>query len=439
MITESDVVAPCEGPDVPAEAESPGEPTPRIRPASRNRLSTVKKLLAVGLIAGLVGFNVWWYWRDTRPVADLRTIEEMIGRQQYVQAEAALRERLRLSPHDGETRTTLGRVLAAHGDLLACARELDQLPYWWPKKAEGLLREAQAFLMADRARDAEAALLAILDADLLHLPDPGLYHDACQELMKIYATENRWEDFYDVIWKSYDHAAPQDRSLILSLRIRSELERVAWSESIKLLRRYVAADPADFEALCALANAELALGQKAEAVRDMEACLRSRPEDSRVWRDYLTMLQSLGEIDAFNAVLARVPAAAEVEPEIWMFRGQARERDGDWSGAAEHLHRALELNPNLLNAQYRLAIIEARLGHRDQSAAHRKRWQELLDARTQLRLADADYQAALAAGSRPGTASGPDLRASIKRLRTICETLGWSRAAEGWTQVASSL
>jgi tetratricopeptide (TPR) repeat protein len=438
MITETEVVASRESPVAPAGAEAAGGPAPRVPRAPHKRGALVRRLLAAGLFVGLVAFNLWWYRRDTRPVADLRTIEEMISRKQYTQAEAALRERLRLAPHDGETRTTLGRVLAARGDLLACARELDQLPYWWPQKAEALFREAQAFLMADRARDAEAALRALLEYDPLHPTEPGLYHDAGQELMKIYATENRWEDFYDVIWKSYDHAAPEDRQLILSMRIRSELERVAPAESVKLVRRYVAADPADFEALRAMANAELAIGQKAEAIRDMEACLRGRPEDSRAWRDYLTMLQSLGEIDAFNAALARVPAAAEVEPEIWLFRGQARERDGDWSGAAAYFRQALDLNPNLLNAQYRLAVVEERLGQREQSAVHRKRWQELREARTQLNRADADYQAALAA-SLSGKPGGPSLRDSIKHLASICETLGWARAAEGWNRIALSL
>ena len=144
---------------------------------------------------------------------------------------------------------TLARILAARGDLLACARELDACPYWSPQKAEALFREAQAYLAADRARDAEAALLAILDDDPLHPPDPGLYHDASQELLKIYAAEDRWEDAYGIIWKAYDHAAPPDRPLVLTMRLRCELERVAQSETVKVLRRYIAADPADFEAL----------------------------------------------------------------------------------------------------------------------------------------------------------------------------------------------
>ena len=436
MITDSDVIAP---PVTQAQAVSLGSPPPRISRTSLGRFSAVKVILAVGLFGGVVGFNVWWYLRDTRPVPDLRAIEAMIVRKQYDQAEAALRERLRRAPHDGEARTALGRALAVRGDLLACARELDRLPYWWPQKSEALFRGAQAYLMSDRARDAESSLLAILDGDPLHPADPAVYHDAGQELMKLYATENRWEDFYGAIWKAYDHAPPQERPVLLGMRIRSELERVSQAESLKVLRRYAAADPADFEALRALANAELAVGQKTEAVRDMEACLRARPDDPRVWRDYLTMLHSLGDVDAFNAALARVPSAAEVEPEIWVFCAEAREREGDWSGAAEQLRQALERNPNLVNAHYRMAIVEDRLGRREESDAHRKRWKQLLDARTALRQADAEYQAAVAAAAGPGDSGGPALRASIKRLAALCETLGWARAAEGWNKVAATL
>ena len=200
----------------------------------------------------------------------------------------------------------------------------------------------------------------------------------------------------------------------------------------RLLKRYVAADPADWEARRALANAELALGQRSEALRDMRDCLDARPEDPRVWRDYLTMLQSLGEVDAFNAVLAQVPAIAETEPDLWIFRGQVRERAGDWATAAPHYRQALELNPNLLNAHYRLAIIEGRLGHSVEAAAHRKRWQELREARSELRQA---FDAYFDAQQRLPNDS-PELLASLKRLASICQTLGWSRVAEGWSRLA---
>jgi predicted TPR repeat methyltransferase len=144
------------------------------------------------------------------------------------------------------------------------------------------------------------------------------------------------------------------------------------------------------------------------------------------------MLDRLGELDAYGAVLARVPTIVETEPELWMFRGQARERAGDWAAAAPHYRRALELNPNLASAHYRLAAIEGRLGHPAQAAAHRKRWQELREARGELRQAFCAY--VLAQQRLPN--DSPELLASLKRLASICQTLGWSRAAEGWSRLA---
>jgi tetratricopeptide (TPR) repeat protein len=284
----------------------------------------------------------------------------------------------------------------------------------------------------NRARDAEAALLAVIDAEPLHPADPAVFHDASQELISLYATEDRWDDAHVILWKVYDRATPADRPTVLAMRIQSELERIAPAESVKRLRRYVAADPADWEARRALANAELALGQRSEALRDLGDCLDARPEDPRVWRDYLTMLQSLGELDAFNAALDRVPTGAETQPELWVFRGQARERAGDWTNAAAHYRQALELNPNLLNAHYRLATIEGRLGHSGEAAAHRKRWQELHEARSELRQAFAAYYDAQ--NRLPN--DSPELLASLQRLASICRTLGWSRAAEAWSRLA---
>jgi tetratricopeptide (TPR) repeat protein len=431
MTSETEVATPdaTECPVVPIE-RSDAVPVP-VR-ARRRFLAPLGTVLVAVTIAGLIGFNVWWYWRDTRSVPDLPTIEGWIGRGQAARAEAALRERLRRAPHDGEARMMLARALAALGDMLGCARELHRVAPWFPKKAEALFREGQTYLMIDRAREAEAAFLAVIEADPLHLPGAGLAHDASQELLKLYATEDRWDDAFHVLWTAYDRSAPADRPVLLSMRIRCELQRVAPSESIKLLRRYVAADPHDWEARRALANAEMAVGQSAEALRDIQACIDGRPDDSRAWRDELTMLQSLGDLDAFNAALARAPKDAEAEPEIWIFRGQARERNNDDAGAAGHYRQALERNPNLVNAHYRLAMIEARMGHREDAAAHRERWQALRDARGKLPKVYSDYYAAFETG-------GDTLRAAVRRLAAVCETLGWLRAADGWNRYAATL
>ena len=328
----------------------------------------------------------------------------------------------------------LARVLAARGDLEGCARELHEVPAWWPRKAEVLYREGQSYLLMNRARDAEAALLAVFGADLLHPEDPAVFHDAGQELLSLYATEDRWNEAHNILWKLYDRAAPADRPTALAMLLHSELERIAPTESVKQLRLYVAADAGDWEARRALAKAELALGQHSEALRDIRDCLAARPGNPRAWLDYLTMLKSLGERDVFNTVLSGVPNLAQTDPDLWLLRGQARELAGDCPAAAANYRRSLELNPNLLNAHYRLANIESRLGHPLEAAAHRMRWEELNAARSDLSLAFSAYLDVL----QRLPDDSPEVVRSIQRLASICRTLGWTRAAEGWRRLAVS-
>jgi thioredoxin-like negative regulator of GroEL len=391
--------------------------------------------LAVWLLGvGLIGFNCWWYWRDTRAVADVGTIDSWMGREDYARAEPALRERLRRSPHDGNLRTMLAKVLAARGDLAGCAVELRRVPSWWPTRAEALYREGQAWLKIDRAKDAEAAWLAVVEDDPLHPKPPDIVHDASLELIKLYAAEDRWEDVHVVLWGAYENASPADHMALLYMRVRSELERIAPHETIGRLERYVAADPTDWQALRALAKAELALGRRAEADKHFRACLKGDPGNARAWSDYLGMLHESGELDAWAAVLAEVPPAAETEAEIWRFRGLLKERAGDWAGAAADYRRALERNPYGTAYHYRLAMAEERLGHRDVAAEHRKKSDKLREARAQLLPAFTDVIDAQE-GRNP---DGPGLPASIRRLASVCETLGWSRLAEAWNKLAGS-
>ena len=85
-------------------------------------------LVGICVALGLAGFNAWWYWRDNRPRPDLATISRLMSHDQYAQAEPALREHLRRSPHDGEARMMLARLHAARGDLLNCARAATRSP-----------------------------------------------------------------------------------------------------------------------------------------------------------------------------------------------------------------------------------------------------------------------------------------------------------------------
>ena len=389
------------------------------------------KLVVTCTIAILSGFNVWWYWRDNVALPNLRTVSEWIRREQYTRAEPVLREHLRRSSHDGEARMMLARVLAGHGDLLGCARQLHEVPFWWPQKAEALLREGQSYLKIDRARDAEAAWLHALRDDPLHSISPELFHDVSQELLKLYAIEDRWEDAYPVMWSAYERASLDERPVLLVMRMRPELERVAHKDTIAILRRYVGAAPDDWEALRALARAERALGNPDEAARLFQKCLKGNPDNVRAWRDNLAMFLENGDQGAFLALLEAPPKSAETEPETWLFRAIASESKQDLQTAAKYFRKAIELNPFVSKYYYRLAMVEQRLGLNEEARAHRARTKEMNEARAQLGTAYSDYFVA-----RDGSDGGAKMAAVCKQLASICETLGWSRAAQAWSRLA---
>ena len=209
----------------------------------------VRNLIGLCVITSLAGYNAWSYWRDTRPLPALKTVSDWVRHEDYAQAEPILRELSLRSPYNGEVRMVLARALAGRGDLLDCARQLREVPFWSPAKAEALYREGQSYIKLDRAKDAEAAWLELIKDDPLHPIASDLFQDACQELLKIYAIEDRWEDAYPVMWAAYDHASSVDRPVLLAMRMRPEMERVAPKESIAVIRRYVAAAADDWEAL----------------------------------------------------------------------------------------------------------------------------------------------------------------------------------------------
>ena len=149
------------------------------------------------------------------------------------------------------------------------------------------------------------------------------------------------------------------------------------------------------------------------------------------------MLYDSGDQDAWAVLLAKVPHSAESESEIWRFRGLLKEKTGDWAGAAEAYRTALNHNPYVMASHYRLAMVEERLGQHEFAAEHRKKADQLREARSELRPAFIDVIAADEAREKQ-TPVNPDLPTSMRHLSSICEALGWARLAEAWNKLADS-
>jgi tetratricopeptide (TPR) repeat protein len=384
------------------------------------------------IVAALVGFNVWWFVRDTRPVPELDSVVRLIALRRYDESDRALGEHLRRSPRDGAARMLLAQSLGARGDLLGCAEQLHRVPDWWPRKREALYLEGESFLKVDRARDAEAAWRACVEDDPLHPAPPGPRRAAAEGLIKLYAAQERWEEANEVAWRLFEAAAPADRPGLLILRLRTEVERIAPETRAARLRRYVAADPGDWTSRRGLARAELALGREAEAARQIRACLTARPDDLHAWCDWLEILERRGDVATLADALDRPPDSAD-DGRAWSFRGRVRQAQGDMTGALEAYRRAASLRPHDDQVLYRLALVERHIGSPERAESLLARSKSLRDARDQLFHALRAYSRAAAAGPP----AGPELADETERLATLCEPLGLRPEAQALRSLVS--
>jgi tetratricopeptide (TPR) repeat protein len=384
------------------------------------------------VILAVSGLNAWWAW-DARSLESLQSLARWVDQKRLNDAERELRRWLRQSPHHGEARMLLARVLAARGDLLGSATELHRVPSWWPNKGEALFLEGEAFLGADRARDAEAAWKASLADDPLHAIPVASLTAGARELLELYQLEGRGDEARAVLWSLHDRADPASRATLLARLLNLDRERAAPEDAAARLRRFVNTVPDDWEARRALARAEQALGRGVEASRQILACLNARPADLRTWRDRLAILRAQGDLQGLAVAVAHLPADADHDGELWKDRGLARVFRQDWTGAAAAFDRGLKVQPDDAECHDRLAVIAERLEDAKQAEWHRRQSQDLHAAQAELPQA---LRNALQAIRAPQTGH-PAPPKAIERLAALCKALGRSREAEAWSDLLS--
>jgi tetratricopeptide (TPR) repeat protein len=420
----------------PANRETPiALDAVRLEPTRRGgRARRLLRLSRWALLLGLAGVNAWWLWCEVHPVAGLDVISKWIELHRDQEAEQALHQRLARSPHDGEARIMLAKLLGQRNATLASARELHKVPFWRPDKGKWLLMEGAAFKESGRMSDAEAAWKAVVEDDPLHPVEPKFVTAATRDLLELYAVEGRWDDAVKLIWKSYDRTNdPGEREALLNMRIRTELERIVPAVAAAKMEKYLAADSADWEARRGLARVLLALHQPEEAKRHLATCIAERPEEPRGWADYLDLLHDTGDLDGLRQVVARLPDPVAEHPGVLKHRAMLLERDRQWAQAGELYEHILRVRPFERETHYRLALVEDRAGQHQPAQAHRKRSEAMRAARTELNEA---YQKVR--DLHQSDLNSPKYHTAIRRVAELCEALGWNRDAEGWARLVPS-
>jgi tetratricopeptide (TPR) repeat protein len=411
----------------PTGALASGARTASKAVASPGRKGGITRWGARALTLALVVVNAWWIWGDRSP-ASMKAIDAMISRGRLAEAELALEQRLRWSAHDGDARMKLARLLVKRGEHLASARQLHEVPSWWPAKVEASFLEGETYKLLDRARDSEAAWKACIVDDPFHPAPPRLFHGAAKDLVALYVLEGRLDEARRVLGRAFEEATPEERSGVLLTRVRLELERIDHREAVERLRAYLAAEPGDPEARLALALEEHATGDEAAADLDLDACFRARPDDALAWRARLEILNDRGDADALREAVAKLPSTTAADARTWMYRGLVRQRDGDNAGALDAFRRSAGLAPDDPEVAYKLGLAEVAAGRATEGRRHLARSRQLYQAFEGLRDGYQEYLIQLRRTPRDEAAH----RSAIGRMATNLRLLGWPREADAW-------
>lgn len=392
-------------PSAVEEASAPRALPPAADPPARRRgTAAVFVMLFRGVLAGLIAVNLWWAYDRFRRDALARLPSEEIDRivrpekrinerlikegkteevrrlAPHSKAAQALREHLRVSPNDGEAREQLAKLYASYRLDLACAKELQKVPAWWPTKRDDDYVAGASFYTAGRPREAEAALRACVKEDLLHDVSPAFLSSAQQKLIELCVTEDRLDDAREVIWGAYAQAGKDEQVPILGMLARLELERISPESRVFELKRWVTLDPEGLKARRALALAYQDTGKPEEADREIRECLRIAPADLGVWRDYLTLLMARGDTEGLIAAVAKLPQGHEFDAKIMDAKGTALEKQGRLEDALVCYESAAKLRYDEPKYVYHLAMVEERLGRSQQAKEHRAMSNEMRQA-----------------------------------------------------------
>lgn len=414
---------------------------PATEPTTTNPRRTRRRAgrrLLFGLLWAAIGAMAAWnglYYWNHRPLPDLKTVNRLILRHQDREAESILKARLRQFPHEVASRILLARLLGARGAVAEAAKQLHAVPFWWPEKTDCLLREAQAWISIDHARDAEAAWLAYLRDDPNHPAAKPDIAAAEADLINLYGTEDRWPEVREVVWRSHDRVttAAGKRELTL-MALRTRIERFAPEDSLPKLRRYVAADPGDRHAWIGLARVAEEGKKPAEADKALAHCLATWPDDPDVRRTQLQILALRGESPALDALLANPPESYKSADLYWNLLGLRAFKAGRWQEAADAYRKALRITPSEPESVYRLALSEQRLGHKEQARILLKQHAAMESASSELTRSVNLYLDATMSDPPPGTPSPAE---AARKLAEICRTLQWDREAAAWRAVAA--
>jgi tetratricopeptide (TPR) repeat protein len=379
------------------------EMTTAARPAFRRRLRWAVLLLALGLTAAIVVVA----WPATDPDRLRAQVQSEIEAGRVDRAARALAKLERLGPPTVADWMLRARLAIARGRTEDALAAFARVPDGHSMAIEARLRQGQLELRRDRVAAAEAALQQAL----------RLYPQLVQarrELVYIYGMQLRRTEL-GAQFRALGELGPLSFS---DAFIWSLTQGYPWdpAETVKVLGRFVQADPGDRWSRLGFAESLRQLGRLGEAEQVLGVLADDDPE-ARAARVRVALDQ--GDLAAVERLLAGGPAA---HPGLALLRGRMAMLRHDGPAAVSHLRAAWSAAPEDRDVQFYM-------GQALRLTGDRKAAEPFLQA--------AEKQDAVATLiARAGTAAGrADPRLPF-RLGAACEAANRLPEAKAWCKLA---
>jgi len=327
-------------------------------------------ILAVAAVLASAGW-LGWEWAHRPP--QLQTVRAYVEGKAWEKAAPMLERILDADPENAEASRLLVNCLVNLNRYDEAIPVLLRTPGDAADKADALYGSGVIHMLANMRRYAERDWKSVLALDE-SIPGVAEWQQkARNKLCTLFAVERRRRDFLDVSEVMFDRSLPNERYVPLQFRMRSLVNIVEPNAAIRDLEPAVAADPEDLSSRAAIAWYLTDLDKFDEALARVQECRARAPTDLFLWETWCTILDRRGDVKGIVEALKVVPPGAEESAVLARMQSIAAEQQGDLAAAAQHLARAMELDPDA--------------GHHQRMGQLLMRWKKPDEAKRELELA----------------------------------------------------
>ena len=316
--------------------------------------------------------------------AQLQLASLQIARRQYAQAQAAAERVLAMDPKNVRAHAILGGKYAATSDLTNAIVELKKAVELDPYEIENYVILGAVYLTAGQPSEAEATCKRAVEAN----PKSP---DARMALGQFYFSQHRMAEAEAATRTAAELDPRAVFPRLFLARIYLATGKPSDAEILYKQLKTIAAD--DPQAYQALGIFYASTGQKEKAAIEFRALSNSKPNDSKVKMLLIDTLIDLGKIQEAKAVNQELIKVNAGGPQGSMVEGRILIVQGKYEQAAAEFQKALHADPKSAVSYYYLGVAQNLLGFPSQAKSSWVRALELAPQLTEAQLALADLDA----------------------------------------------